>query len=97
MKKIFFRTVYSKIGKKFDYFIEFEDEDVEKVKKGEITVDSITNFTFGILCTDKKGSSSISFTPKEIKEFGDCRVFFEECFEVNVSSVISRQISGKKR
>lgn len=96
MKRIFFRTVYTKAGKKFDYFIEFGDRDIEKVISGEITVDSINDFTFGILCVEKNKSNSINLIQKEKKGFGSFRVFIEDCLETDILSVISRQISDSR-
>ena len=97
MKRFFFKTDYIKAGKKFDYFIEFDNRDIEKVKKGEIKIDSITDFVFGILCVEKQESTALNFIPKDRKEFGSFRTFFEECFEVDILSVISRQISAEKK
>ena len=97
MKRFFFRTVYTKAGKKFDYFIEFGNRDIERVINGEITVDSINDFTFGIICIEKNESRSINLIQKEKKEFGSFRVFIEDCLEIDILPVISRQISDSKR
>ncbi len=92
MKRIFFQTNFTKTGKKFDYFIEFNDMDIERVKKEEITVDSITDFIFGILCSEKQKSKVINFVLKEKMEFGNFKVFINECYNVDISSLFFRQI-----
>ena len=93
MKRIFFRTDYTKSGKKFEYFIEFEDNDIERVKRKEFTIDEIADFTFGIACCEEEKRTVVNFVLKEKMNFGNFRVFIEECYETNLLHIISRQMS----
>ena len=52
---------------------------------------------FGILCSEKQKSKAINFVLKEKMEFGDFKVFIDECFNVDISSLIFRQISIKEK
>ena len=67
------------------------------VTKKEISVDSITDFIFGIICSEKEKSSTLNFVLKEKTGFENFRVFVEECHDINLSSLISRQLLKQKK